>query len=807
MKFTLSWLKDHLDTEASLDAISETLTRIGLEVEGIEDKAAALRPYVIARVISAEQHPNADRLRVCQVDAGDGQPLQVVCGAPNARAGMLSVFAPPGTYVPGKAITLSVGTIRGVESRGMLCSGAELGLGDDPDGILDLPAEAPVGTAYAVWAGLDDPVIEINLTPNRADCASIHGIARDLAATGIGTLKREPLPPVRGEGACPTPVTLAFDEHDKGLCPLFALRLVRGVTNGPSPEWIQKRLRAIGLRPINALVDITNYLTFDRGRPLHVFDAKKVAGGLTVRRAEDGESLVALDGKTYRLDSDAVVIADDNGVESIAGIMGGQASGCDETTTDVLIESALWDPRAIARTGRRLGIVSDARYRFERGVDPAFALPGLDLATRLVIDLCGGSPSQATLAGEVPELSHVIDFPWTEVRRLAGIELSRAEMKVTLESLGFHISGSGDRVKVLPPSWRADVEGKADLVEEIVRIAGLDRIEPKPLPRAETVAVEPMLTVLQRRGRIAKRALASRGMLEAVTYSFIAQADAKLFGGGTSDLALANPIAADLSDMRPSLVPGLLRAAQANADRGFPDTALFEVGQCFASDEPEGQSLRATGLRRGFARHGGAGRHWSGAAEAVDAFEAKADALALLAALGVPTGGLQIVAGGPDWLHPGRSGTLQFGPKNVVGHFGELHPRLLKAMDLKGTLAAFEITLDSLPLPRHRPTKAKPALVLPDLQAISRDFAFVVPRDVPAADILKAAQGAERKLITGIEVFDLYEGTGIPEGAKSVAIAVRLQPAERTLTDAEIEAVSAKIVAEVSKKTGATLRA
>ncbi|BDL38973.1 phenylalanine--tRNA ligase subunit beta [Methylorubrum extorquens] len=806
MKFTLSWLKDHLDTEASLDAIAETLTRIGLEVEGIEDKAAALRPYVIARVISAEQHPNADRLRVCQVDAGDGQPLQVVCGAPNARAGMLSVFAPPGTYVPGKAITLSVGTIRGVESRGMLCSGAELGLGDDHDGILDLPADAPVGTPYALWAGLDDPVIEINLTPNRSDCTSIHGIARDLAATGLGTLKREPMPPVRGEGPCPVPVTLQFDPHDKGLCPLFALRLVRGVTNGPSPEWMQKRLRAIGLRPINALVDITNYMTFDRGRPLHVFDAKKVAGGLTVRRAEEGESLVALDGKTYRLDSDAVVIADGNGVESIAGIIGGEASGCDESTTDVLIESALWDPRNIARTGRRLGIITDARYRFERGVDPAFTLPGLDLATRLVIDLCGGSPSEARIAGEIPDLDRVIDFPWTEVRRLAGIELSRAEMKVTLESLGFHISGSGDRVKVLPPSWRPDVEGKADLVEEIVRIAGLDRIEPKPLPRVETVAVEPMLTVLQRRGRLAKRALAGRGMLEAVTYSFVAHEDARLFGGGGADLALANPIAADLSDMRPSLVPGLLRAAQRNADRGFPDTALFEVGQCFASDEPEGQSLRATGLRRGTARHAGSGRHWSGAAETVDAFEAKADALALLAALGVPTGGLQVVAGGPDWLHPGRSGALQFGPKNVVGHFGELHPRLLKAMDLKGTLVAFEITLDSLPLPRHRPTKAKPALVLPDLQAISRDFAFVVPRDVAAADILKAAQGAERKLITGIEVFDLYEGAGIPDGSKSVAVAVRLQPSERTLTDAEIEAVSAKIVAEVSKKTGATLR-
>ncbi|OHV16791.1 phenylalanine--tRNA ligase subunit beta, partial [Methylorubrum extorquens] len=482
MKFTLSWLKDHLDTEASLDAIAESLTRIGLEVEGIEDKAAALRPYVIARVISAEQHPNADRLRVCQVDAGDGQPLQVVCGAPNARAGMLSVFAPPGTYVPGKAITLSVGTIRGVESRGMLCSGAELGLGDDHDGILDLPEDAPVGTPYALWAGLDDPVIEINLTPNRSDCTSIHGIARDLAATGLGTLKREPMPPVRGEGPCPVPVTLAFDEHDKGLCPLFALRLVRGVTNGPSPEWMQKRLRAIGLRPINALVDITNYMTFDRGRPLHVFDAGKVAGGLTMRRAEEGESLVALDGKTYRLDSEAVVIADGNGVESIAGIMGGEASGCDETTTDVLIESALWDPRNIARTGRRLGIITDARYRFERGVDPAFTLPGLDLATRLVIDLCGGSPSEARIAGEIPDLDRVIDFPWTEVRRLAGIELSRAEMKVTLESLGFHISGSGDRVKVLPPSWRPDVEGKADLVEEIVRIAGLE-IEPKPLPR------------------------------------------------------------------------------------------------------------------------------------------------------------------------------------------------------------------------------------------------------------------------------------------------------------------------------------
>lgn len=805
MKFTLSWLKDHLDTEASLDTVAETLTRIGLEVEGIEDKAASLKPYVVARVISAEQHPNADRLRVCSVDAGDGTPVQVVCGAPNARAGMLSVFAPPGTYVPGKDITLAVGTIRGVESRGMLCSGAELGLGDDHDGIMELPADAPVGQPYALYAGLDDPVIEINLTPNRPDCTAVSGIARDLAATGIGSLKREPLKPVRGEGPCTVPVKLSFDPDDRGLCPLFAVRLVRGVRNGPSPDWMQTRLRAIGLRPINALVDITNYLTVDRGRPLHVFDAAKVKGGIEVRRARDGEELKALDGKTYRLDPEMVVIADVDGPESIGGIIGGEATGCDADTVDVLVESALWDPLNIARTGRRLGIVTDARYRFERGVDPAFALPGLDLATRMILDLCGGSAGEAVVFGEPPETDQIIDFPWSETRRLAGIELSRAEMKVTLETLGFHVSGTGDRVKVLSPSWRPDIGGKADLVEEIVRIAGLDQIEPKPLPRAASVG-KPALTVLQKRTRTAKRALASRGLVEAVTWSFIGHDDAVLFGGGGADLTLANPIAADLSDMRPSLVPGLLRAAQRNADRGYGDVALFEVGQCFADDQPEGQSMRAAAIRRGTAGHAGPGRHWDGAADAVDVFAAKADALALLASLGVPVGGLQVVPGGPAWLHPGRSGTLQFGPKIVVGHFGEIHPRTMKALDLKGQAVAFEIVLEAVPLPKYRPTKVKPALALSDFQPISRDFAFVVGRDVPAGDIVKAAQGAERKLIAGIEVFDLYEGAGIPDGAKSVAIAVRLQPVERTLTDAEIEAVTARIVAEVARKTGATLR-
>ncbi|HEY8381429.1 MAG TPA: phenylalanine--tRNA ligase subunit beta [Microvirga sp.] len=806
MKFTLSWLKDHLDTNASLDEIATTLTRIGLEVEGIEDKAAALAPYRVAYVISAEQHPNADRLRVCMVDTGEGAPIQVVCGAPNARTGMKSVFAPPGTYIPGKNITLGVGTIRGVESRGMLCSAAELGISDDHEGIIDLDGEAPVGVAYAAFAGLDDAVIEINLTPNRPDCTSIHGIARDLAAANLGTLKTGAVPPLKGSGPCPVTVSLAFEGEDQKLCPMFGLRLVRGVKNGPSPEWMQRRLRAIGLRPINALVDITNYLTFDRGRPLHVFDAAKVKGNLTVRRARAGETILALDGRTYTLDEGNVVIADEAGLESIGGIMGGEHSGCDEGTTDVLIESALWDPLNIAQSGRKLGIITDARYRFERGVDPLFARPGLDLATRLVMELCGGEATEAFIAGAPPEDDRVIDFPWTETRRLSGLDVPRPEAKVILESLGFHVSGAGDRVKVAPPSWRPDVEGKADLVEEVIRIYGVDHIQPVPLPRIEATVAKPVLTVIQKRTRLAKRTLASRGLVEAVTWSFIAKEEAVLFGGGDKRLALANPIAADLSDMRPSLLPGLLKASQRNADRGFGDVALFEVGQCFASDEPEGQTIRAAAIRRGTARAEGVGRHWDGGAVAVDVFDAKADALALLNALGVPTGGLQVAPGGPAWLHPGRSGTLQFGPKNAIGAFGEVHPKVLRALDLKGPIVAFEITLDGLPLPKHKPTKIKAKLALSDFQPVTRDFAFVVPRAVAAGDIVRAAQGAERALIAGVDVFDVYEGTGIEPDKKSVAIAVTLQPTEKTLTDAEIEAVSQKIVGEVAKKTGAVLR-
>jgi phenylalanyl-tRNA synthetase beta chain len=806
MKLTLSWLKDHLETRAPLDEIVETLTRIGLEVERVDDKATALAAYTVARVISAERHPNADRLRVCMVDTGAGEPVQVVCGAPNARTGMKSVFAPPGTFIPGKNMKLEVGTIRGQISRGMLVSAFELQLSDDHKGIIDLPDDAPVGQPYATYARLDDPVIEINLTPNRPDCASVHGIARDLAAAGIGALRPAPVPTIKGSGPCPVTVSLDFVSGDEHLCPAFALRLVRGVRNGPSPEWMQRRLAAIGLRPINALVDITNYITFDRGRPLHVFDARKVRGNLVVRRAAAGEEVQALDGRTYRLDESIVVIADDSGPESIAGVMGGERTGCDETTTDVLIESALWDPLTIAQTGRKLGIVTDARYRFERGVDPAFTVPGLDLATSLVIDLCGGEPSERQLAGTIPDRDHAIDFPWTEVKRLSGLDVPRPEAKVILEELGFMVSGSGERVKVLPPSWRPDIEGKADLVEEVIRIAGVDRIEPKPLARIEATVARPVLTLIQKRTRLAKRLLAARGLVEAVTWSFISREDAELFGGGDKRLALANPIASDLSDMRPSLLPGLIKAAQRNADRGFGDVALFEVGQCFASDEPDGQTIKATAVRRGTARAEGVGRHWDGGAVPVDPFDAKADAMALLTALGVPTAGVQVVSGGPAWLHPGRSGTLQFGPKNAVGVFGEIHPKILKALDVKGPLAVFEVNLDALPPPKYRPTKMKPKLQLSEFQPVTRDFAFVVGRDVAAGDILRAAQGAERQLIAAIGVFDIYEGPGIDADKKSVAVAVTLQPTEKTLTEAEIEAVSAKIVAEVARKTGAALR-
>ncbi|MFI5012575.1 MAG: phenylalanine--tRNA ligase subunit beta [Hyphomicrobiales bacterium] len=805
MKLTLSWLKDHLDTQASLGEIVATLTRIGLEVEAVEDKAAALEAFTIARVIEAKQHPNADRLRVCMVDTGAGVPVQVVCGAPNARTGMMGVFSPPGSYIPGKKITLGKGVIRGVESNGMLVSEAELEISDDHEGIIDLPAEAPLGASFAAYAGLDDAVLEINLTPNRPDAASIHGIARDLAAAGIGTLKEQPIGEVKGAFPCPVAVKLDFAPADAKLCPAFALRLVRGVKNGASPAFMQRRLKAIGLRPINALVDITNYLTFDRGRPLHVFDASKVRGALSVRRAETDESLTALDGKTYVFDDTMVVIADRQGVESIGGIMGGEASGCDERTTEVLIESALWDPLNIAETGRKLGINTDARYRFERGVDPAFCLPGLEMATRLVLDICGGEPSQTMLAGAIPDHRRVIDFPLSETKRLTGLDIDDIAALTTLTRLGFAFHAPDRRAKVTPPSWRPDIEGKADLVEEITRIQGLDRVPSTPYPREEAAVLKPVLTLAQKRVSLARRALAARGMAEVVTWSFIDKGEAEHFGGGAPQLALANPIAVDLSDMRPSLLPGLLKAAQKNADRGRGDVALFEVGQVFHSDEPQGQTMRASGIRRGFAGGAGVGRHWAGSA-AADAFDAKADAIALLEALAIPLGGVQVVAGAPAWFHPGRSAKLQFGPKTALGAFGELHPRTLEFLDVKGPAVGFEITLDLLPLPKLKPTRVKAKLALSDFQPLRRDFAFVVEKEVAAGDIVKTTQNADRSLIADVVVFDVYEGAGLDAGKKSVAVEVTLQPVEKTLTDAEIEAVTRKIVAEVSRRHGATLR-
>lgn len=801
MKFTLSWLKQHLDTDEPLEKLVDKLTMIGLEVENLEDKASALAPFTIAHVISAEQHPNADRLRVCMVDTGSGTPVQVVCGAPNARTGMKSVFSPPGTFIPGKNMTLSVGTIRGVESRGMLCSAAELQISDDHDGILDLPDDAPVGMRYAEWAKLDDPVIEINLTPNRPDCTGVSGIARDLAAADMGTLKTAAIKPIKGEFPCPVSVTIEAPD----LCPAFAMRLVRGITNGPSPDWLQRRLTAIGLRPINRLVDITNFLTYDRARPLHVFDAAKVHGNLTVRRGRTGESLLALDGKTYNLDDTMCVIADGEGVESLAGIMGGEATGCSETTTDVLIESALWNEINIALTGRRLGINSDARYRFERGVDPAFMVPGLDLATKMVIDLCGGMPSEAIVVGEAPIPDRIIEFPLDAVKRLAGLDAGITEIKRVLTRLGFFVAGERKSVKVAVPSWRPDVIGVADIVEEVVRVLGVDRVPLTPFPRGDS-GRKPVLTTIQNRTRKAKRALAARGLTEAVTWSFVARKEAEMFGGGAPDLALANPIAAELSDMRPSLMPGLLVAAQRNADRGIADVALFEVGQVFHGDKPENQFTAATGVRRALAKPSGLGRQWTSGAKPVDAFDAKADALAVLAAAGAPVQALQIVPGGPSWLHPGRSGTIQIGPQNVLGYFGELHPRTLDTLDIEGPLVGFEVTLERIPEPKAKATRAKPLLELPPFQPVARDFAFIVDRKVKAGDIVRAAQNVDRKLITGVTVFDVYEGTGIDPDRKSIAISVTLQPRERTLTDDEIEAVARKIVAEVTKRTGGTLR-
>ncbi|HSM96233.1 MAG TPA: phenylalanine--tRNA ligase subunit beta [Rhizomicrobium sp.] len=797
MKFTLSWLKNPLETDADAKTIADKLTAIGLEVESVEDAGVRLKDFTVAHVVSAEKHPNADKLRLCMVDTGGKEPVQVVCGAPNAHAGMKAVFAKPGTIIPATGAELKIGTIRGVESRGMLCSIRELLLGEEHDGIIELPADAVVGEPAAKALGLNDPVIDISLTPNRGDAASVYGIARDLAAAGLGRLREGDLSPVQGKFPSPIQTVLDFPEGTQGAAPMFAGRLIRGVKNGPSPKWLQDYLKAVGLRPISALVDVTNFLALDRGRPLHVFDAAKLKGNLRARFAKDGEQLVALDGKTYTLDSEMVVIADDEAARGIGGVMGGEDSSCTDATTDVFIESALFDPIRIARAGRILGIVSDARYRFERGVDPEFVVPGLEFATKMILEFCGGEPSELTVAGAPPAWKREIAFTPDAVLKLGGMDVPDDEIVQILSRLGFKVEGRNPMI-VTPPSWRGDVVGGADLVEEVVRIHGLDKVPSAPMDRPSVIA-RPTLTPAQRRTRIVRRTLAARGFNETINFSFIPREHARLFGGGDDERQLQNPIAADLDAMRPSVLPSLLAAAQRNAARGFAEVMLFELGAQFESGMPEAQKTVAAGIRTGSGM-----RSWTKSTHAADAFDAKADMLAALeAAMNGPMTA-PIKQGAAAWYHPGRSGTLALGPK-VLAYFGELHPKILAAFDLKGPVSAFEVFMDAIPESKAR-SRARAPFAPSQFQPVERDFAFVVDAAVTADAIVKAAKGAERDLIERVDIFDVYEGKGVPEGKKSLAISVRLQPRDKTLTDAEIEAIDGKIVAAVAKATGGTLR-
>jgi len=804
MKFTLKWLREHLDTDADIDTITDKLTAIGLELEEVEDRAAALAPFVVGYVKSAAQHPDADKLQVCVVDTGSGE-AQVVCGAPNARAGMKGVFAPEGSTVPGMgpgdAMKLKRAKIRGVESRGMLCSEREMGMSDSHTGIIELPDDAPLGEPFAQVMGLDDPVIDIAITPNRQDCLGVHGIARDLAAALPATLKSLNGTVVPGTFPSPVDVKLDLLADTRNACPHFVGRYIRGVKNGLSPQWAQDRLLAVGLRPISALVDVTNLLTLDQARPLHVFDADKLTGAIMPRLARAGETIDALDGATYEMDEGMTVIADEARALALGGIMGGTYSGCTEDTVNVFVEAAWFDPVRTATTGRKLGIESDARYRFERGVDPENAVSGMEAATRLILEFCGGEPSELVIAGEVPDWRKTIELRPERIRTLGGLDLPEPEITDILATLGFAVEVVGRVLRVRVPSWRRDIDGEADLVEEVARIYGYDRIPSTSLDR-ETAVARPARSQSQRRVANARRSLAARGLNEAVTWSFLPRAQAALFGGGSPELVLVNPISSDLDAMRPSVLPNLISAVGRNVDRGFANVALFEVGPQYADDTQEGQATIAAGVRRGAYT----ARNWADAARDADLFDAKSDALAALSECGAPVNNLQVVSPGPSWYHPGRSGVLTLGPKNLLAAFGEIHPRILRALDVDGPLVGFEVNLDNIPLAKPKASRNRPPYDVSDLPAVERDFAFIVDQDVAAAALVRAAQGADKKLISRVDVFDLYQGKGIPEGQKSLAIVVRLQPTEKTLTDEEIDGVSAKVVAAVSKATGASLR-
>ncbi|HEX4710165.1 phenylalanine--tRNA ligase subunit beta, partial [Phenylobacterium sp.] len=773
MKFTLSWLKEHLDTTATVDEVVEAMIMAGLEVEHVEDPAAKLSAFTVAKVVEAHQHPNADRLRVCQVDTVDGRK-EIVCGASNARAGLTTIYAPIGAFVPGSGITLEAKPVRGVVSNGMLCSASELETASESEGIVELPDTLAVGLSAAEAFGLE-AVIDFEVTPNRPDWLGVVGIARDLAAAGLGKLKDPSVAPIPGKFAEPLEIRV-----DGDACPVFAGRLIRGVKNGPSPAWLQRKLIAIGLRPISALVDITNLMSYDRCRPLHVYDAAKLAGGfIEARRGRDGEKLEALDGKTYEITPEVCVIADGSGAVGLGGVMGGESTKVSEATTDVFVESAYFDPIRTAQTGRTLGISSDAQYRFARGVDTGFVVPGLELATQLILDICGGEPSEVRVAGHVPAPPAAIAFDRAYVKKLAGLNVEGARIDEILTDLGFEVRGE----MVTPPTWRRDVQGKADLVEEVARIEGFASLPSEPLPEMPR-AVGGVLTVRQARMRNARRALAARGYAEAVTWSFMRTGWARLFGGGDEKLRLTNPIASDLDCMRPSILPNLIEAAARNARQGFEDAALFEVGPTFKGDEPADQLTVVAAL---IAPH--PPRRWDGAQED-PLFALKADLMALLDEMGAPP--LQVVQGqASPWWHPGRSARLQLGPKNVVAEFGELHPRVLKDMDAEGPMLAFELDLGAIPEPKKKPTKTKPALALSSLMPLTRDFAFLVASDTPAGELVRPILGADKALIADARVFDVYQGKGVPEGQKSLAVEVTIQPTEKTLTDAEIEAISA----------------
>jgi phenylalanyl-tRNA synthetase beta chain len=820
MKFTLSWLKAHLHTDASLDDITDTLTGIGLELEGVENRGAALASFRIAHVIEAVQHPNADRLRACQVDTGDGI-VSVVCGAPNARTGIKVVFAPPDSFIPGTGVTLKVGDIRGVRSAGMLLSAKEMGLGDDHAGIIELPDDAPIGQAYPAWAGLDDPVIDISVTPNRGDCFSVRGVARDLAAAGLGTLSP----------FAPAPVTPRFDSKPRWdiafpeACRWILGRAIRGVRNSPSPKWLQDRLTLIGLRPINALVDVTNFFTFDLGRPLHVFDVRKLSGESLVLRRGAGETMRALNGNDYVVDPEDCVICDAAGVQSLAGVIGGEATGCDDATTDVFIECALFDPVRIGLTGRRHQVQSDARQRFERGIDPAIMPAATEAATALILELCGGEAGTVVAAGQEPAWQRDATLRFAEIARVGGSDIGADDATASLERLGFTLRHRDEAsVTVQVPSWRNDiaaplsldqaptldpekakiaadgcaaVEAERDLIEEVLRLRGLDAVPAVSLPR---VAPVPPITLSprQQRSAVGRRVLAAAGLAECVTFSFMAHEDAAHFGAVPPALRLTNPIAADLDQLRPTPIATLALAARRNAARGYSDTALFEIGPAFSVDAPSGQALVAAGLRSGTTP-----RNWLDTARPLDVMDVKADLWSLMQAIGVPLDALQLTADAPSFLHPGRSATVRQGPKIVLGCFGELHPRVTAVLDLPMPILVFELNLDAVADPKRR---RKGAVELSPFQPVRRDFAFLVDPSVPADSVIRAARGADRALISGVSLFDVYTGDKVPDGKTSIAIELTFQPRERTLTDAEIETASQKVVAAVAKATGATLR-